>query len=116
MPAFSNFMKLYVLQSSAVQGLRSKLRAGSKSTTEQGSGGSRRAGPLRGTIGPSSERKKRPPYYELTDVGNTMNSRCSAGGGESRDSRAVRPGQILRTTDVRQEVQTGPPSSADNLV
>ncbi|KAK7999102.1 hypothetical protein PG991_014777 [Apiospora marii] len=84
MPAFSNFMNLYVLQSSAVKGMRAKLRADSKSTTEQGSGGSRRARPLRGTIGSSSERKKRPPYYELTDVGNTMNSRCSAGGGEQK--------------------------------
>ncbi|KAK8112599.1 hypothetical protein PG984_013125 [Apiospora sp. TS-2023a] len=116
MPAFSNFMNQYVLQSSAVRGLRSKLRAGSRSTTEQGSSGSRRARPPRGTVGSSSERKKRPPYYELSDVGNTMNSMCSATGGDKRNSRAVRPGQILRTTDVRQEVQTGSPSSADNLV
>ncbi|KAK7964328.1 hypothetical protein PG988_011302 [Apiospora saccharicola] len=116
MPAFSNFMNQYVLKSSAVRGLRSKLRAGSRSTTEQGSSGSKRARPLRGTIGSSSEHKKRPPYYELTDVGNTMNSMCSASAGDTRNSRVVRPGQILRTTDVRQEVQTGSPSSADNLV
>ncbi|KAK8079212.1 hypothetical protein PG994_003019 [Apiospora phragmitis] len=96
MPAFSNFMKLHVLESRAFQSLRSTF--GVSSATEKGT-------PIRpphGTIGSPAERKRKPAYYELTDT-NIMNSRYTVDVEDDREAQAVQPGQILKTMDVRQE-------------
>ncbi|KAK7959421.1 uncharacterized protein PG986_004275 [Apiospora aurea] len=100
MPAFSNFMKLHVLESRAFQTLRSTLGVGSSS--EKGSGERGPVRPLHGTIGSPAGPKRKPAYHELTDS-NILNSRYTVDVENNSEAQAVQPGHILRTMDVRQE-------------
>ncbi|KAK8030085.1 hypothetical protein PG993_011376 [Apiospora rasikravindrae] len=116
MPAFSNFMKLHVLESRAFQALRSRFGASGRSTGEKsGESPAPPVRPLHGTIGSPSTRMNRPAYYQLTDT-MILSSRYTADGGEDGEAQAGRPGQIFKTMDVRQEVRDQDGRSADSRV
>jgi hypothetical protein len=106
MPAFSNFMRLHVAESSTVRSLRSRFRSTQDSSVSRSPGTMASPMVLNGTFGSPPPRKKPPRnYYGMTDT-TELRTQCTVHDGEAgpatSEANQAEKG-ILRRVDIEQQ-------------